>query len=205
MIPLAVLGPVFLAHLAAAFSPGPAVLMTVRIAASRGMATAACYAVGIAIGAVVWAAAALLGVAVLFQILPGLFLALKLFGAAFLIWVGIQTWRHADSPLETATATARPLSPLGAVRFGLVLQLTNPKPAVFFGAVFVTLVPPHAPLPWVAVILAIVFANEVAANLLVARLFSLPRSRSAYTRLKGRIERVFGAMLAGFGLTLALD
>ncbi len=204
MIPAAVLLPVFLAHLAAAFSPGPAVLMTVRLAASRGMGPATGFAAGVAAGAVVWAAAALLGMSVLFQLVPGLFLAMKIAGAAFLVWVGIQTWRGADAPLETG-GTARTLSAFGAARFGLFLQLTNPKPAVFFGAVFVTLVPPHAPLPWLAAILAVVFANEIAANLIVARIFSLPRSRSAYMRLKGRIERVFGAALAGFGLSLALD
>ncbi|WP_108259712.1 LysE family translocator [Mangrovicoccus ximenensis] len=205
MIPAAVLLPVFLAHLAAAFSPGPAVLMTVRLAASRGMVPATGFSVGLAIGAIVWASAALLGMSVLFQLVPGLFFAMKLAGAAFLLYVGIMTWRAADAPLETGEAAARPLSALGAARFGLVLQLTNPKPAVFFGAVFITLVPPHAPASWLAVILAVVALNEIAANLLVARIFSLPRSRSAYMRLKGRIERVFGAALAGFGLSLALD
>lgn len=205
MIPAAVLLPVFFAHLAAAFSPGPAVLMTVRLAASRGMGVATGFAAGLAVGAVIWALAALMGMALVFQMLPGLFLAMKLAGAAFLVYVGVRTWRSADCPVDTGAATADALSVPGAVRFGLILQMTNPKPAVFFGAVFVTLVPPHAPLPWLLAILTIVGINEMAANLVVARIFSLPRARSAYMRLKGRIERVFGAVLAGFGLTLALD
>ncbi|MBE3640380.1 LysE family translocator [Mangrovicoccus algicola] len=204
MISAAVLLPVFLTHLAAAISPGPAVLMTVRLAASQGMRTAAAYAAGVMIGAVIWAAAALLGLSVLFQILPGLFVAMKLIGAAFLVYVGFMTWRHASAPLAMQ-GTAAAMSVPRALRFGLVLQLTNPKPAVFFGAVFVTLVPPETPLAGLALVLAIVALNELASNLLVARIFSLPRARSVYMRLKTRVERVFGTLLAGFGVKLALS
>lgn len=204
MIPLAVLLPVFFAHLAAAISPGPAVIMAMRLAASQGFLPGVGFAFGVGVGAAIWAAAALMGLTVLFQLLPGLFWGLKLLGAAFLIFIGIMTFRHAADPLP-APQDIRPMGLLRAARFGIFTQLINPKTAVFFGAVFVTVVPPGLPLTAIALILAMICAVEFIWVSLVARVFSLPPARLAYTRVKARVERVFGSFLAGFGVKLALS
>ena len=87
---------------------------------------------------------------------------------------------------------------------GIAVQLANPKPAVFFGTVFLTFVPPAAPLWALAVILLIVFINDAGWNVIVARIFSLPRSRAAYLSLKTLIDRTFGGLLALLGAKLAL-
>lgn len=203
MISAAVLLPVFLAHFAAAVSPGPSVLMAMRIAAVQGFLPGVGFAVGVGLGAMVWAAAALLGLSVVFQVLPGLLVVLKLVGAAFLIYIGIMTWRHAGDALPLADA-AKPMSPPKAVRYGLFIQLTNPKPAIFFGAVFVTMVPPNTSLGGIGLILAMIGCVEVLWVSLVARVFSLPAARKTYSRVKSRVERVFGTVLAGFGLKIAL-
>ena len=86
---------------------------------------------------------------------------------------------------------------------GVTTQLANPKPAVFFGAVFITLVPAHAGPGLFAAILGVVFVNEFVWNLVVARIFSLETARLGYTRLKSGIDRVLGGLLAALGVKIA--
>jgi len=136
----AIFASIVLIHLAAAVSPGPSFVVSVRTAASEGFGVACGLALGFGLGAVLWALAAMAGLAVLFELVPALFTALKLVGAAFLLFIAFMMWRHARDPLETADAASAPRSIIGAIRFGFLTFASNPKPAVFFGAVFVGLV-----------------------------------------------------------------
>ncbi len=191
-------------HLAAAASPGPAVLMTARTGAAEGFRTAAWLSLGLGIGALVWAMAALFGLALLFEVAPAALWALKIAGAGFLIWIAVQMWRHAREPLAIPAPGAAPRSAFSALRLGVLTQLSNPKPAVFFGAVFVGTVPPGTSAGWLAALLAAVFLNEVACNLIVARAFALARIRAAYARAKAGVDRSFGTILGLLGLRIAL-
>lgn len=192
-----------LIHLMAAISPGPSFIVALRVAASEGFGAAVALAFGFGLGAVLWAIAALAGLAVLFEILPGAFAAMKLVGGLFLLWVAWQTWRHAPTPLPEPGDT--PLrSRSGAFRLGFLTFATNPKPAVFFGAVFIGLVPPGTSLPWLAAIIGAIFANETLWYILVARVFSLPRARAGYAKAKTAVDRCFGVLIAAFGVKIAL-
>ena len=194
----------WLAHLLAAASPGPAILLAARTGVTQGFRTGVWLCLGMALGAMIWAAAALFGMAALFAIAPGLFWAFKLVGAAFLIWLAVRMWRHAKDPVQLdAPRTPRPGTAAAAFRLGLLAQLANPKPAVFFGAVFVAAVPPGSSALTLALLLALVFANEMLCTLAVARAFSFPTPRTAYARFKLWIDRSFGGMLAGLGISLA--
>jgi threonine/homoserine/homoserine lactone efflux protein len=193
-----------LIHLMAAISPGPSFVMTVRTAASDGLRTALGVAAGLGVGAVIWALAALFGLHLLFQLAPALLLAFKLAGAAFLLWIALQTWRHAREPLPAPGVAATARGALGGFRLGLLTQLSNPKPAVFFGAVFVGLVPPGSSAAALALLLLVLFVDETLWYALVARVFSLDRARAAYGRAKTAVDRVFGGLIAAFGLKIAI-
>ncbi len=195
---------IVLIHLAAAISPGPSFIVSVRVAASEGFKTAVALAFGFGMGALLWAAAAMAGLALLFEIVPSLFIGMKLIGAAFLMWIAYQMWRHASEPMDMTTASEKPRSGWAAFWFGFLTFATNPKPAIFFGAVFVGLVPADTPLPWRLAILGAVFANETLWYIVVARVFSHARARTAYIRLKSSVDRVFGGFLALLGLKIAL-
>lgn len=189
-------------HLMAAISPGPAVLMAARTGATEGLRTGAFLALGIGIGGVIWAAAALFGLALVFQAAPALLWALKIIGGLYLIWMAYGMWRSADAPLDM-TETRLPRSALSALRLGLITQLANPKPAVLFSAIFIGTVPPATPLWQIAALLAVVFANETIWNILVARIFSFDRSKRVYISLKSVIDRAFGGLLALLGAKIA--
>ena len=195
---------IVLIHLAAAISPGPSFIVSVRVAASEGFKTAVALAFGFGMGALLWATAAMAGLAILFEIVPSLFIGMKLIGAAFLMWIAYQMWRHASQPMDMTAASEKPRSAWAAFWFGFLTFATNPKPAIFFGAVFVGLVPADTPLPWRLAILGAVFANETLWYITVARVFSHARARTAYIRLKSSVDRVFGGFLALLGLKIAL-
>jgi threonine/homoserine/homoserine lactone efflux protein len=190
-------------HLLAAISPGPAVLMSARTGVTEGLRTGAFLAAGIGTGAVVWAAAALLGLGLVFAAAPGLLWALKIVGAAYLLWLGYGMWRDAHQPLLTAATDKPPRTAGNAFRLGLLTQLANPKPAVLFSAIFIGTVPPGT-ASWVyAALLVVVFLNEAIWNTLVARIFSFNKSRTTYLSLKTIIDRSFGGLLALLGLKIA--
>jgi threonine/homoserine/homoserine lactone efflux protein len=190
-------------HLIAAASPGPAVLMAARTGVTEGFRTGAWLAVGIGIGAVFWAVAALFGLAMLFKAAPALLWDYKIAGGVFLCWIAWQMWRHATEPLALQTEGQTPRSARSAFRLGVVTQLSNPKPAVFFGAVFVGTVPPGTSLPWIGLLLIAIFLHELICNIVVARAFSFDAPRQADARLKAGIDRSFGGILALLGLKLA--
>jgi len=189
--------------LMAAISPGPAVLMAARIGLTEGWRTGVALAIGIGVGAVVWAGSALFGLALLFDYAPVLLTAMKIGGAMLLIWMAIKMWRNADEPIAEAKMLATPRSPLAAFRLGLVTQLANPKPAVFFGAVFVGTVPAGTSGIVMTALLVCIFLGETLWNALVARLFSLENTRRVYINLKHIIDRTFGGLLALLGVKIA--
>lgn len=194
----------WLIHLLAALSPGPAVMLCARLAATEGMRVGAFYAMGVGIGGCFWALAALLGMSVLFEYAPGVLWAFKIAGGAFLIWLGWNMWRHAPEPLPDLAATPAARSAVSAVCLGLLTQLANPKTAVFFGAVFVSTVPHHPGPGLIAGLLVMVFLNETLAISAFARLFSTGAMRRAYGRLKTVIDRSFGGLLALLGVKIAI-
>lgn len=195
---------VWAVHLAATVSPGPAFVVAVRTAVADGPRVALPFALGIAMGGLCWAIAALSGLHLLFLALPAVFALLKFAGAAFLILIAIQTWRHAHDPLPVSAPGTLPRSAGKAIRLGLLTQFANPKTALFFGAVFAGLVPPGTPLPALALILGLVFLNESFWFVLLGLAFSRPAIRRGYARLKTTIDRSFGALMAALGIKVAL-
>ena len=194
---------VALAHLLAAMSPGPSFVLSVRTATSEGLRPALALAAGFGLGAAAWAAAALLGLTILFEAAPWVLTALKVGGGAYLVWIAWQLWRHAREPLPEIVPGAAPRGAASAAGRGLLVQLANPKVSIFFGAVFVGIVPADATAQAKLLLLLNIFVVETAWYCLVAGLFSTPRARAAYARWKAALDRAFGGCLAAFGALIA--
>jgi threonine/homoserine/homoserine lactone efflux protein len=76
---------------------------------------------------------------------------------------------------------------------------------LYFGTIFLTIVPAHPPLWVYPTILGIIFFNDCGWNILVSRIFSLERTRRAYLNLKTTIDRIFGGLLAALSAKLVLS
>ena len=178
--------------------------MAARIGVSEGMRVAVLLSLGFGVGMLVWALAALLGLAVLFSVAPGFFWGFKIAGGLFLLWLALKMWRHAKDPMPEGDGGNGARSAFSAFRLGLATQLSNPKPALFFGAVFLGTIPPDASALAVSLLLLVMFLNEICCTLFVSRVFSLPRSRAVYAGMKTTIDRAFGGLLGLMGLRVAL-
>ncbi len=195
---------IYFLHLMASISPGPAVLMSARTGLTEGFRTGFMLAIGIGLGGVFWAAAAISGLALLFKAAPALLLGLKVLGGIYLLYLAYKMWRSADTPLDMTQTSTIPRSGAAAIWLGLATQLTNPKTVAMFSAIFIGTVPPTTPLWQIGIVLLAVFLNETLWCSFVARVFAAERTRRSYIGLKSIIDRCFGGMLALLGVKLAI-
>lgn len=187
-----------LVQLGAVISPGPSFLITAQMAVAKKPMDGVKLALGFGAGTVIWSSAALLGLNVLFHALPPLFLAMKIFGALFLLWIAYKIFRHAAVPLMLSDSATEG-SPFMK---GFLAQLGNPKVAVFFGSIFVAMLPAQVPLWMTIVLIAMVSLNEVWWYSLVALFFGSGPVRGFYLGAKIWIDRVVGLFLGAVGLKL---
>jgi threonine/homoserine/homoserine lactone efflux protein len=187
-------------QLLAVISPGPSFLVTARTAVARSRREGIKVAAGLAIGTVLWSAGALFGLNILFHAVPALFMAMKLAGALFLLWIALQIFRNADQPLELGHATHEASE--SAFWKGFWIQISNPKVVVFFGSVFVAMLPENPPLWMLLALLLIVSFNEFWWYSAVALFFGAKPVRALYLKSKVWIDRVTGLFLGVLGLRL---
>jgi len=115
--------------------PGPGVLFVVGRALSHGRRTALATAAGHATGNYVVAAAVSVGLGEILQRSATAFVVVKVAGAAYLAWLGIQAIRHRKSLADAFAAVAEPREGWRALRDGVVVGITNPKSYILFGAI----------------------------------------------------------------------
>jgi threonine/homoserine/homoserine lactone efflux protein len=115
--------------------PGPSVLFVVGRALSYGRRTALATVCGNSAGNYLVAICVAVGVGVLIQRSAQAFTVLKLAGAAYLVWLGVQAFRRRGALAEAFGTPPPPRSDGRAVREGFVVGVTNPKALILFGAV----------------------------------------------------------------------
>jgi threonine efflux protein len=181
-------------------SPGPDFL-AVSYAAITGLRRdAVAVAGGVVLGNGIWAGAALLGVGALFALFPSLFLAIKLSGAAYIAWLGIQLLRSARTPLPERTAEEPSMSLGSSFAKGLSTTMANPKAALYYASALSSAAPENASMLLLGWMLTAVVAVAVVWFSLVVLVLSTPRAGNAFRRFKVYFESLFGVLLLAFGL-----
>lgn len=194
-----------LVHLLAVASPGPSTVLVIQTAAVAGRRGGLLAAFAMMVGALLWATAALFGLQALFARFEWLYLAFRIGGAIYLFYLAMMLWRHARDPLpEIPAALLGGTTGWQGFLRALGLQLSNPKIMVFFGSIFLSLLPAELPGWMDGAVLAIVAFNEFTWFALLALLFSGAPARAFYRRAKFWMDRIMGGALALLGLRLAL-
>ncbi len=188
-----------LIQLLAVISPGPSFLITARTAVAQSRADGIKVAFGLGAGTVVWSAAALLGLNLLFAAVPMLFMAMKAGGALFLLWIAYQIFRHAAEPLKLENGGEKLGNPFMK---GFLTQIANPKVAVFFGSIYYAVMPADEPLSMRLIMIVIFTFNEVWWYSAVSLFFGSGPVRVFYLRAKAWIDRITGLFLGALGLRL---
>ncbi|MEL6599454.1 MAG: LysE family transporter [Pseudomonadota bacterium] len=194
-------------HLLAVISPGPSLVVVLRATLGGSRRTGVLVALGMGFGTLIWAMGAWFGLAALFSVAPVLLTVLTWAGALYLIYLAVMMWRHAAAPMALAGegGTSAPVGDLAAARLGLLTQLANPKVAVFFGSIFLLILPPAPDAGLLGIVFAIVFINEFIWYTCVALLIGGQRARAGFVRVKPAVDRVCGTVLGALGVRLIVD
>jgi threonine/homoserine/homoserine lactone efflux protein len=140
--------------------PGPSVLFTISRALTVGRRAALLTVVGNETGLCVQVVAVAFGVGAVLERYAQILTVVKLAGAAYLVFLGVQAIRHRTSMAEALAADLPPVTPLRAIRDGFAVGVANPKSIVFLVVglpEFVSRAPGHLPVPAQMLILGALF------------------------------------------------
>ncbi|MBE2317070.1 LysE family translocator [Solirubrobacter sp. CPCC 204708] len=181
-------------------TPGAATAMVLRSALRGGFRAGVLTIAGNSVGVVTWALLSIAGISALVAASEVAFAALKLAGAAVLVYLGVQSLRRAGAAVEAPERTQRPF------RDGLVTSLANPKLAVFFVALFPQFVGPDSSvLATTLLMAALIVAFDCVWYSALAVLASRAKAGFMASRAGRWLERATGAVLIGLGLRVALS
>jgi homoserine/homoserine lactone efflux protein len=180
-------------------TPGPIVTLVIATGASQGIRSALTTVIGTTLGNAILIAAIAFGLSFVLKYAAVLFEILRWGGAAYLIWLGIQAWRHAGENIATELR--------GHVHFwrGFAVALSNPKTIAFFTAFLPQFVDPNLPIDrQLAVMCTVTIVLAACTDAAWAVAAGLGRAwfmTSWRAKLLGRLS---GVALIGGGVWLSL-
>jgi threonine/homoserine/homoserine lactone efflux protein len=191
-----------------AFIPGPAMLYAAAQTLAGGRVAGLMATLGIHLGCYVHVVAAAAGLSVLFHAVPVLYLAVKLAGAAYLVWLGVRMFRMRSSD-AAGLPVMQPKSGKRAFVESIAVEVLNPKTAIFFMAFLPQFIDAGASLPvWAQFLIlgtivnmTFSFADIVCVLLAGTMIERLQRS----SRAQWIMQRAGGALLVGLGVNVALQ
>ena len=191
-----------------AYIPGPAMLYAAAQTMARGRWSGFMATLGIHLGCYVHVVAAAAGLSVLFHAVPALYLAVKLAGAAYLVWLGLTLMRARTDDGE-APAGFAPKSGKRAFFESITVEVLNPKTALFFLAFLPQFIDPAAGQPvWLQFLLLGTIVNCIfsSADIVCVLLASAVMKRLQRSgRAQRLLQRAGGTVLVGLGAHLALQ
>lgn len=202
LLPLAI---VAITQLLAVISPGQSFVLISKLGLSSLRQVSLSAVLGLGVGTIIWASAAVLGMALVLEAAGWAYSAFKIAGGLYLLWLAFTLWRKANQPLDMNANGQKTTTAANAFLLGLFTQIANPKVIVFFGSIFFALLPQDSPA-WVYVAAVAISAfNEVTWYAIVALAFSASGPRKMYLRAKTWIDRVMAGFLALIGGRLIAD
>ncbi len=186
-------------------TPGPDMALVARVMFGRGRVAAWLASLGVVSGHLFWGVASGLGIASVLSASATLYTILRLVGAAYLVWLGVQALLSCNVAHEE-TAGPPMTSNIGAYRQGLISNLLNPKVGVFYTTFLPQFIGPEQPVFLTSILLAALFALIVTTWLAVYVLI-LAKAGEIFRHPSVRqvMERITGAVLVGLGIRLALE
>jgi threonine/homoserine/homoserine lactone efflux protein len=184
-------------------TPGPDTALTVRNSLLGNRRAGVFTALGVSTGQVIWTLAASAGIAALLVASEPAFRALKLLGAAYLIWLGVQTLWSVVRRRSREVRSARAMAPRRAWRQGVLSNLGNPKSAAFF----TSLLPQFGDGSFLALLAFGLLYSTLTLSWLVGYAVVVARAGDVLRRDRVRraIDAVMGAVLVAFGIRLATE
>jgi len=185
-------------------TPGPAVLLVLSQAITRGSMRALWSIGGILAANTVYFILSATGVGAILMASYDLFFAIKWIGAAYLVWLGISAFRGKSPVLSIRPGDASHISGVRMFMNGFVLQMANPKALMFFTALLPQFINPHAPVIAQVALLAL---TSVFIEFFVQLFYAVLAGRVTHLATRPRFasltNRIAGTLLVGAGLGMA--
>lgn len=185
--------------------PGPDTLLVLRSILRGGRAHGWSTAAGVLTGIAVWAAVAALGLAAVLRASEVAYNVLRIAGAVYLVYLGVQSLRSLRRREPAARSERRSILGTGYVA-GLTCNLLNPKVGVFFVTFLPGFVPSGYPVGATSLVFGAVFLLLGLAYFAVLLTFAARLTEWMRTpRVRRRLDAMTGAVLIGFGVRLGTE
>ena len=186
-------------------SPGPAILLAINNSVMYDMKAVALSTLGNILGLLTLSSAAMLGLGVVLKTSAVLFMLFKIFGALYLIYIGVKQFRNLSNMFDAISLNQRKSKSeyFAIFRKGYLVCITNPKPIIFFTALFPLFLNTEAPLLPQFFILTFTFMSLSYSTIMLYAFFA--RSLKTWFRPSHRaawFNRVSGAIFVALGLGL---
>ena len=186
------------------FTPGPAVLLVLSQAISRGTGKTVWSILGILTANTVYFALSATGVGAILLASYDVFFAIKWIGAAYLVWLGVTAFFGKSDSLSITPASATAVSSRRMFANGFILQMSNPKALIFFAALLPQFIDPHTAIwPQVLILALTSVAIEFCVQLFYATLAGRATrfaTRPSFAKITNRIS---GSLLVAAGIGIA--
>ncbi|PLX78200.1 MAG: lysine transporter LysE [Desulfuromonas sp.] len=193
----------------ATITPGPAILLVTTHSVAFGTGRSVATMLGNISGLFVMSLLSVMGLSAIILHSAPIFFAVKMAGAAYLVYLGVKLWRngfgfHQAAPIAEFT-DSRPKSPLAKLYLnGLFVALSNPKAIAFTTALFPQFIDPSQPIARQFAILIVTFMFLSFTCLWAyAAMAATASRRASHVKLPGAMSKFFGGAFIGSGLFLA--
>lgn len=202
--------PLFAAWFLALLSPGPDFVVTVRYSTTRSRRDGALVGLGVTSAIAIWAGTSMFGLVALLSQVSWLYDSVRIAGALYLAYLGIQALLAArrgtaQEPAQEPSEAPLQRSPWKVWRVGFLTNIGNPKAAVFFGSLFSALLPAHPALWLQGIALSVMLVMAIGWFTAVAFLFSLAPVTRVYRRTKRAVDAITGCIFVALAGRLATE
>ena len=198
----------FTAAVALNVSPGPDLIYILSRTIAQGVKVGLASAAGVCSGAIFHVLAAAFGLSAILAASATAFTVVKYVGAAYLIYLGVQALKSKGSTLEfAAQKESVTVTPWQAFRQGVLVDVLNPKAAIFFMAFLPQFVrPEHGNSSIQLVVLGLLV---ILVAIIIESLFVLAAARSTHffrrnPKASVWLDRILGTIFVSLGIRLAL-
>jgi len=183
-------------------SPGPSFVLVAHTALSSSKKEALSVSLGLGFGACIFALIAGLGLFVILQTIPFVYLILKVLGGAYLCFIAYKMWQ---APLEKEVKKSEKQEKRNLFKMfflGLFTQLSNPKTAIVFASAFAAFLPLERPSNTLIILCSLAFIIDSTWYVFVSLVLSSKKAQKKYNKFKKLISKLASTMLALMGLKL---